>query len=241
MIMKTSKIPDTLKTLKEKLGYLEEKGRKVLANMQKTNTHRAIGVGKVLLTAKKLCRKEGKTGYWKKFRRELFPDRSDRTPQRYMRLAQHVDLEKTPALAYLPQDAIHHLIELANGTPVDKYLSAKNIEVDIKHETEEISTFKEEVANLVRRERKSDREVTPKKTTMSDKFGRTLNTVLKQIKQIKASDKPSVIILDHRELIGEAGRALLHLISKPKPDVQMSITRSRRKRASRETRRRSNP
>jgi hypothetical protein len=154
---------------KEALVGLSQKGEKMWAKMNKRDVNGAIAFGQILIEAKKVVsgEAEGKKAVWGRYRKKLFPYLEAKTAQRYMQLAEHVDLKEHPTLAHLGQAKLLRLIQLGDGkTPVEVLFAGDmDIEFDPK-DADARKQFQSETADLISKlnveRRESKAEESPK-------------------------------------------------------------------------------
>ena len=125
------------------------------ARMNKKDVTDAIGLGEILREEKKIIvgKDEGKKGVWGRYRTKHYPGLEAKTAQRYMQLAEHVDLEEHPTLAYLGQAKLLRLIQLGEGKTPAETLGDEgvDIEFDVK-DAKARKQFQSETADLLKTE-----------------------------------------------------------------------------------------
>jgi hypothetical protein len=121
--------------------------------MNKRDVKNAVGIGQILLKEKEIIlgEDERKKGLWGRYRVRHYPGLEAKTAQRYMQLAEHVDLEKHPTLAYLGQTKLLRLIQLGDGKTPAEVLDDEgvDIEFDVK-DADARKQFQSETADLIK-------------------------------------------------------------------------------------------
>ncbi len=147
------------------LEPITQEGAKMWARMNKNDAMDAIHFGEILRKEKKIIvgKDEGKKGVWGRYRTKHYPGLEAKTAQRYMQLAEHVDLEEHPTLAYLGQAKLLRLIQLGDEKTPAETLGAEgvDIEFDVK-DVEARKQFQSETTGLIKKlvakSRKDERE-----------------------------------------------------------------------------------
>ena len=131
---------------------LSQEGEKKWVKMNKKSVKDAIEFGQILIEAEEIIfgKVKSKRGNWGKYLKKTYPSLQPKTTQRYMQLAENVDLEEHPTLAYLGQAKLLKLIQLGDGkTPAEVlYDGEMDIEFDPK-DADARKQFQSETAALI--------------------------------------------------------------------------------------------
>jgi hypothetical protein len=134
------------------LEKLSQDGQKKLRLMTKKSVKDAIEFGQILMEAEEIISKTGKWGNWGKYLKESYPSLQPKTAQRYMQLAEHVDLNINPTLAFLGQAKLLRLIQLGDGKTPAEVLYAGEMDIDFdSKDADSQKQFQSEAAALIKR------------------------------------------------------------------------------------------
>jgi len=123
------KIPEKYNTLSKKLNYIGKKIDRRYDKVQRsgaTATRWKVEMGEYFINAKKIV-KEHK-GKWEYHLARRFSYIGQRTVERCMDLARHVDLEKYPALAFLSQECLTDIITYRKKSSVGAVLKKHGVD-----------------------------------------------------------------------------------------------------------------
>ena len=150
-------IPKEYKTREDKIDYVTDQIQEILPKLdavEKKGTEYAVQLGQWYMSLKELVKEEKKTK-WEDFVKEAFPHVSIRTIQRHMKIAEKVNLNAAPALAFLGQTRLYELAYLAGEDNVFEFLEDHDIEVQIDLEDEDsINSFKHKVGQFTYQQKK---------------------------------------------------------------------------------------
>lgn len=144
--------PKGCKTFEQKIEFLIEGMKKdaySLTKIEQKGVKRVHRLGQRGILMKKVVKKH-KKGKMPDILKEHFPDLSMRTLQRYMKLAERVDLVKSPSLAYLGQTRLYQLIEIAGKRTIEELLNEVDIDFDHDSGKGAIIRFKEKIDEFIR-------------------------------------------------------------------------------------------
>ena len=123
-----------------------------LNKLAKTTTELEIRIGELFNTLKQVVKKNDKK--WKKYIENNFRYMNIRTVQRWMKLAQTVDFENHPSLAYAGQTRLLALANLAKKDKSEIHAFLKDSGVSLDFETEkrvDVGKFRDKVDGLIKK------------------------------------------------------------------------------------------
>jgi hypothetical protein len=123
---------------------------------EKTATEFQIEVGNRLIAIRSFVRQHyGKKATWFGYVKKKVPHLTKRTAQRWFRLAKNVDVEKSPAVAYLGHVRLVNLLKSAKGAneSLSEHLIRNNIQMEIPSDSAAVVELRRTVDRVLKKSR----------------------------------------------------------------------------------------
>lgn len=197
-------IPNKFVKDDEKEQFIKEKIKKKyseLNKLAKTATEHEINIGQMLNILKEVVRKNGKK--WQKYIENNFPYMNIRTVQRWTKLAETVDVESHPGLAYAGQTRLLSLANLAKKNDSEVHAFLKGSGVSLNFDTKkrvDVGKFRDKVDGLIKKHSPPKEATASANSTSANSM---INRLLKVTKELSQKLENTVTDKKVTELVDE--------------------------------------